>query len=134
MSGETVNVKGQSPSVGSGSSGSGSLELEAAYAKLVKAAEEYGKLAPKRPEPTEPPQIAPTLLHAAPSNFHRGYNMMLDAGGYMPGKVPVVVVPARPQDLRRYARKRTVRSLLAHLGLSSPNNPDQPRLAKKEQI
>lgn len=92
-------------------------ELETAYANLVKAAEEYGRLAPKRPAPTEPPSIMPTLLHAAPSNFHLGYNMMLDAGGYMPGKIPVIVVPARPQDIRRYKRLGTLGKFLRHLGL-----------------
>lgn len=101
-----------------GTTGSGCSELEAAYANLVKAAEEYGKLAPKRPEPKELPSIGPTLLHAAPSNFHRGYNMMLDAGGYMPGKIPVIVVPARPQDIRRYKRLGTLGKFLRHLGLT----------------
>lgn len=97
---------------------SGCSELDMAYANLIKAAEEYGKLAPKRPEPTEPPRILPTLLHAAPSNFHRGYNMMLDAGGYMAGKIPVIVVPARPQDIRRYKRLGTLGKFLRHLGLT----------------
>lgn len=104
-----------------GSARGESPELAAAYANLVKAAEEYGKLAPQRPEPTEPPLIVPTLLHATPSNFHRGYNMMLDAGGYMPGKIPVMVIPARPEDLRAYACFRRAKQLRAVLGLSLPN-------------
>lgn len=107
--------------------GSVSPELEAAYANLVKAAQEYGKLAPQIPKPTEPPKIEPTLLHADPSNFHRGYNMLLDAGGYMPGKVPVIVVPVRQEDLRRYARCKTANALRACLGLSLPNGRDEPR-------
>lgn len=102
--------------------GSETDELKAAYDNLVKAAEEYSKLTPKRPEPKGPPRIAPTLKHCEPSNFHSGYNMLLDAGGYMPGKIPVVVIPARPEDLRKYARYGSIsaRKLLAMLGLSLP--------------
>lgn len=43
--------------------------------------------------------------------------MMLDAGGYMPGKIPVIVVPARPEDIRRYKRLGTLGKFLRHLGL-----------------
>jgi hypothetical protein len=107
--------------------GSVSPELEAAYANLVKAAQEYSKLAPQISKPTEPPKIEPTLLHADPGNFHRGYNMVLDSGGYMPGKVPVIVVPVRPEDLRRYSRCKTVNALRACLGISSPNSIIRPQ-------
>ncbi len=94
-----------------------SPKLKAAYDALVKAAEAYGRLAPKRPDPTEPPRIVPTLLHCDPSSFHRGFNMICDAGGYMPGKIPVVVVPARPEDIRRYKRLGMLGKFLRHLGL-----------------
>ena len=109
--------------------GSESVELKAAYDNLVKAAQEYGRLCPQRPEPKETPTIKPTLRHADPSNFHFGVNMLLDAGGYMPGKIPVVVVPARPEDLRKYARYGSVsaRKLLAMLGLSIPNREEISR-------
>lgn len=90
---------------------------EKALENLMKALEEYNALTPKRPEPTEPPNIAPTLRHCDPSAFHLGYNMICDAGGYMPGKVPVMVIPARREDLLRYRRKRNVQSLLTALGL-----------------
>lgn len=118
-------IENREASGGVGSGGSSatgeSPELAAAYTNLVKAAQEYGKLAPQRPEPTEPPLIVPTLLHATPSSFHRGYNMVLDAGGYMPGKIPVMVIPARPEDLRAYACFRRAKQLRAVLGLSLPN-------------
>lgn len=90
---------------------------EAALEKLMTALEEYNALKPKRPEPTEPPKIAPTLKHCTPDSFHLGYNMTLDAGGYMQGKIPVIVVPAREEDIFRYRRFRSVRSLLIALQL-----------------
>lgn len=82
---------------------------------FLDAAEKYLKMQPRPPEPTEPPLIEPKLLHADPSSFHRGYNMILEAGGYMPPKIPCIVVPARPEDLRRYARKRTTKALMKEL-------------------
>lgn len=57
------------------------------------------------------------LRHAAPNNFYPGLNMMLDAGGFMPGKIPVVVLPARPEDIRRYKRLGTLGKFLRHLRL-----------------
>jgi hypothetical protein len=93
---------------------------DAALEKLTAALLEYEALSPKPTEPTEPPCIEPTLKHCDPSAFHLGYNMILDAGGYMPGKIPVVVIPARPEDIRRYRRnKRTVHALLVTLGLTA---------------
>ncbi len=94
------------------------LPRDAAFQRLMQAAKEYNDLSPPRPEPTEPPLIVPTLKHCNPNNFHLGLNMYLDAGGHMPGKIPVVVVPARPADLRRYRSRRTVRALLATLKLT----------------
>ena len=95
-----------------------SEEKEEALDRLTKALAEYAALCPKLPEPTEPPEIVPTLKHCCPSNFHRGANMMLDAGGYMPSKIPVVVIPARPEDIKRYRRKRNVQALLTELKLT----------------
>lgn len=93
------------------------IDRVAALDSLARAAERCNALCPPRLEPTEPPKIEPTLKHTLPSAFLRGYNMVLDAGGYMPGKIPVVAVPARLADLKRYARKRSVRSLLRELKL-----------------
>lgn len=93
-------------------------EQKEAYDALMKACENYSRVAPKRPQPTGAPEIVPTLKHCDPSNFHRGYNMQLDAGGYMPGKIPVVVVPVRPEDVRRYKRLGTLGKFLRHLGIT----------------
>lgn len=95
-------------------------EIDAALKEVMAAVDKYIALLPKKTD-TDKPQIAPTLRHASPTCFRIGCNMMLDAGGYMPGKIPVVAVPARPEDLRRYARKRSVVAVLKALGLHSPN-------------
>lgn len=94
-----------------------SPEKQAAYDELVRAAEAFGKFCPWPEPPKEPPNIRPRLLHANTNNFYAdGLNMFLDAGGYMPGKVPVVVVPIRPEDVRKYKNKRTAVFLLRYLG------------------
>lgn len=104
-----------------------SSAVDAAYERVVAAMQEFAALVPPPPNPTSPVRIAPTLLHASPNSFRLGYNISLDAGGYMPGKIPVMVIPARAEDLRSYARKRTVQGLLAALGLK------QDRRRKNEQ-
>ena len=43
--------------------------------------------------------------------------MLLDAGGYMPGKIPVMVIPCRPEDLKRYKQATTINALWHKLGL-----------------
>lgn len=102
--------------------------VEAAQEKLMQALAEYTALLPKQTEPTSQPIIEPRLMHTSPDSFRLGYNMHLDAGGYMPGKVPVIVVPARPEDLRQYSAKGcSVKRLMARL-LNSPNAVvSQPR-------
>ena len=91
-------------------------EQKAAWEKVLQAAEEWGKVAPPSKPPSTPLRIEPTLLHAMPSNFHLGYNMLLDAGGYMPGKIPVMVIPIRPEDIKRYKQSTTVNALWHKLG------------------
>jgi hypothetical protein len=96
--------------------------IDAARKKLMEALDEYTALIPPTPKNTAKPRIVPTLRHASPSVFTPGYNMLLDAGGYMPGKIPVVAIPARPQDLKRYrVEGYTVKRLLKLLLLDSPN-------------
>ncbi len=94
-------------------------DKKAAFDALVKAVDAYGKFCPERVQRKDAPTIQPTLMHANPNNFYRGVNMYLDAGGYMPGKVPVVVVPIRPEDVRKYRNKRTAIFLLRHLGVNT---------------
>ena len=89
---------------------------EESQKKLMAALEEYAAWCPKKPEPDSPPNIEPRLMHVAPNNFHLGYNMLLDAGGYMPGKIPVLVIPMRIQDVKQYSRKCTINGLKAALG------------------
>ena len=78
------------------------------------ALNKWQKLAPPPTPPTSPLIIEPTLMHANPNNFHRGCNMTLDSGGYMPGKVPVMVIPCRPEDIKRYKKKGTTINALWH--------------------
>jgi len=92
-------------------------EQKAAWEKVLSAAAEWGKVAPPSDPPATPLKIEPTLLHAAPNSFHLGYNMLLDAGGYMPGKIPVMVIPCRPEDLKRYRQATTINALWHKLGL-----------------
>src|SRR4051812_15245749 len=93
------------------------IRKEEALKVLAAALHAYSALHPKKQTPTEPPNIGPVLMHAAPQNFHLGYNMSLDAGGYMPGKIPVLVVPIRPEDIKHYSQKRTVNAVLAAIGV-----------------
>lgn len=95
-------------------------EISAAYQRLLDAAEEYGKIAPKREEPKGKPKIEPKLLHTSPDSFRLGYNMMLDAGGYMGGKIPVVVVPVRREDIIRYRASGCSIKQMKILGLINP--------------
>jgi hypothetical protein len=95
-------------------------ELEEAREAMMAAVLRYTALLPKDRPSASPLEIEPKILHASPDSFRRGYNMMLDSGGYMPGKIPVAVIPARPKDLRKYARKHTVKTLLQALKLDQP--------------
>lgn len=95
------------------------LEAEKlAYENFVKAAQEYARFAPKKPAPVGRPKIAPKIFHASPENFHDGYNMILDAGGRMPGKIPVVALPVRAEDVAHYKRFGTLGKFLRHLGVN----------------
>ena len=94
-------------------------EQQAAWDNVLKACEAWGAVAPPSEASTEVPVIKPTLRHAAPENFRIGVNMMLDAGGSMPGKIPVIVLPIRPQDIRKYKNKRTATFLLRSIGVST---------------
>ena len=85
--------------------------IRKAQDKLSAAMNEYIALCPPVPEPKEPPMIEPRLQSCAASSFHRGYNMTLDCG-HMPGRIPVVVVPVRACDVKKYRRKTTVNLLL----------------------
>lgn len=112
--------------------GSPCVSLEEAQKNLMQALAEYTALLPKQPEPTGKPVIEPRLMHTSPESFRLGYNMHLDAGGYMPGKVPVIVVPARPEDLRQYSAKGcSVKRLMARL-LNLPNTKDQQAREARE--
>lgn len=104
------------------STGSVGMSLEQAQENLMKALSEYTALLPKKSEPTGNPIIKPVLMHASPECFRLGYNMHLDSGGYMPGKIPVIAVPARPEDIKRYRTQGySVKRLMALLLLASPN-------------
>lgn len=96
-----------------------SPEKQAAYAELIRACEAYGKFCPTPEPPKEPPTIKPRLMHANPNVFYPGLNIWLDAGGYMPGKVPVIVVPVRREDIQKYKTKRTAFFLLRYLGVEA---------------
>lgn len=89
-------------------------QIEEAMDELKAALDRLQKLRPPPPEPKDPPTIEPRQLASMPGSFHRGYNMFCDVLR-CPGKIPVVVIPVRDEDVRRYKRKRTVKALLKAL-------------------
>ena len=86
--------------------------IKAAQDKLSAAITEYLSVCPPLQKPKGEPVIEPVNKTCDASNFYLGYNMMLNAGHYMPGQIPVVVVPIRSCDVKKYRRKTTVSSLL----------------------
>lgn len=93
-----------------------SPEKKAAYKRLIAACEEYGKFCDAPKGPAKAPDIRPYFLHVEPSNFQSGYNITCWSGGYMPSRIPVIVLPVRRQDLIRYRTKSTALRLLRYIG------------------
>lgn len=84
---------------------------QAAFDRLMAAAKEYNDLCPAKPEPSEPPTIEPKRFWALPGVFHLGVNAYLDCWvAPSQGKIPVLVLPLRPEDVEGYITTASVRA------------------------